>query len=150
MVSETTRSLHPGPAVDQCSLRQLEEEAVALKAELADTGWAITMLVTGQEELLELEAALNKNLFDLGLQIKHLFAKLTVGKSTPGVVSGVKLPKIEVPTFDGNMLNWGIFWEQFRAIIHSRDHLSDVEKLAYLQHALKDGLAKHVIEGLTR
>ena len=100
--------------------------------------------------MLELKAALNKNLFDLGLQIKRLFAELTVGKWTPGVVSGVKLPKLEVPTFDGNILNWGIFREQFRVTIHSRDHLSDADKLAYLQHALRDGTAKNVMEGLTR
>ena len=116
MVNETTRSLTPGPAVNQCLLRQLEE-AVSLKAELADTGRAIAMLETGGKDLLELEATLNKNLFDLELQIKHLFAELTIEKPTPGVVSGVKLPKIEVPTFVGNILNWGIFWEQFRATL---------------------------------
>ena len=66
-MNETTRSLRPGPAVDQCLLRQLEEEVATLKGELADTGRAITMLETGQEDLLKLEAALNKNLFDLGL-----------------------------------------------------------------------------------
>ena len=114
-IAETTRSLHPGPAVDQCLLRQLEEETVLLKAELADTGRTITTLETGGDALLELEATLNKNLFDLGLQIKRLIAEVTVEKSTPGVVSGVKLPRIDVPTFDGNILNWGIFWEQFGA-----------------------------------
>ena len=147
---ETTRSLRPGPDLDQCLLRQLEEEVAVLKAELANTGRAITMLGTGGEDLLELEATLNKNLFDLGLQIKRLIAERTVEKSTPRVVSGVKLPKIDVPTFDGNILNWGMFWEQFRATIHSRDHLSDADKLAYLQHALRDGTAKTAIEGLSQ
>ena len=33
MVNETTKSLHPRADIDQCLLRQLEEEAVALKAE---------------------------------------------------------------------------------------------------------------------
>ena len=27
----------------------------------------------------------------------------------------VKLPKLDVPTFDGNILNWRAFWEQFCA-----------------------------------
>ena len=150
IVDETTRSVRPGPAVDQYLLSQLEEEVVALKAELADTGRAITTLETGREDLLDLEAALNKNLFNLGLQIKRLIAKLATGKSTPGVVSGVELPKIEVPTFDGNILNWGMFWEQFRTTIHSGDYLTDAAKLTYLQHALRDGTAKNAIEGLTR
>ena len=67
VTNETTRSLHPGPVVDQYLLKQLEEEVVVLKAELADTDHAITMLETRSEDLLELEATLNKNLFDLGL-----------------------------------------------------------------------------------
>ena len=150
VINEETKSLHPGPAVDRCLLRQLEEEAIALKAELADTGRAITLLETGGEDLLDFEAALNKTLFDLGLQIKRLLAEITIGKPTTGVVSGVKLPKIDVPTFDGNILNWGIFWEQFRATVHSRDRLSDADKLAYLQHALKDGTAKYAIVGLAQ
>ena len=76
MVNETTRSLPPRPVVDQCLLRQMEEEAVALKAELADTGHAITLLNTGGQDLLDLEATLNRNLFDLGLQIKRLLAEI--------------------------------------------------------------------------
>ena len=43
-----------------------------------------------------------------------------------------------------------MFWEQFKATVHSRDHLSDADKLAYLQHALRDGTAKNVVEGLTQ
>ena len=101
--------------------------------------------------MLDTEAALNKNLFDLGLQMKHLLAKSLVGKSIPGAVSGVKLPKTDASTFDSNILNWGIFWKQFRAIIHCRDQiLLDADKLTYLQYPLRDGTAKHAIEGFTQ
>ena len=63
---------------------------------------------------------------------------------------GVKLPKLDVPTFDGNILNWRSFWEQFRISVHDCSNLSDSEKLVYLQHSLKNGSAKSVIEGLSR
>lgn len=56
---------------------------------------------------------------------------------------GVKLPKLDVPTFNGNILNWRSFWEQFSVSVHSRTALSDAEKLVYLRHAVKDGSAKH-------
>ena len=62
--------------------------------------------------------------------------------------SGVKLPKIEVPTFNGNILEWNLFWEQFEVTVHSKTHISDAEKFAYLRQAIKDGPARHVIEGL--
>ena len=65
-------------------------------------------------------------------------------------LSAAKLPKVTVPTFDGKVLNWKSFCEQFDATIHSKTGLYDMEKLIYLQDALKDGLARFVIQGLTR
>ena len=58
------------------------------------------------------------------------------------------VPKIEVATFDGNVLGRNLFWEQFEVSIQSKIHISDAEKLAYLRQAVKDGPAKYVIEGL--
>ena len=130
MASKTTKSLHPGPEVDQCLFRKLEEETIDLKAELADMGHASTVLEIGEQELLDLEAALSTNFFDLELQIKCLLAKLIVDKFTSGVVRGVKLPKIKTPTSDGNILNWGHFWEQFKTTVHVKEQFSGVYKLA--------------------
>ena len=56
----------------------------------------------------------------------------------PGL-SEVRLPKVSVPTFDGKVLNWKNFREQFDTSIHSKTGLSDTAKLMYLQDALKDG-----------
>jgi hypothetical protein len=55
-----------------------------------------------------------------------------------------------IPTFDSNILNWRSFWEQFCVPVHDRSSLSDSEKLVYLQHSLKNGSAKKLIEGLSR
>ena len=45
---------------------------------------------------------------------------------------GVKLPKLDVPTFDGDIIHWKQFWDQFSVSVHDRTNL---------QHALKDGSA---------
>ena len=63
---------------------------------------------------------------------------------------GVKLPKLEVPKFDGNILHWKRFWEQFYVSVHQCSNLSNAEKLVYLQRALEDGNARSVIEGLSQ
>ena len=52
--------------------------------------------------------------------------------------SGAKLPKLEVPTFDGDLLKWKSFWDQFSISIHNRTDLTNAEKMVYLQNALKD------------
>ena len=69
------------------------------------------------------------------------------GASSSGSGTGVRLPKLAVPTFDGIILNWRQFWEQFCVSVHDRTTLSNAEKLVYLQHSLKDGSAKHIIQG---
>ncbi len=60
---------------------------------------------------------------------------------------GVKLPKIDVATFNGDLLDWRTFWEQFEISVHDRREVSNAEKL---RNALKDGHAKSVIEGLSQ
>ena len=62
----------------------------------------------------------------------------------------VKLPKFSVPSFDGSLLNWSSFWEQFETAIHLKEQLTEAKKLVYLKDSLKDGPAGHVIEGLAQ
>ncbi len=82
------------------------------------------------------------------MKIRRLLQNHT--KTSPTTSEGgVKLPKLDVPSFDGNLINWKPFWEQFTISVHGRASLSAAEKLAYLKHALKDGGAKHVVEGLS-
>ena len=65
-------------------------------------------------------------------------------------MSGVKLPKISVPTFNGQVLNWKSFWEQFDGTVHCKTGLNNTKKLVYLQEALNNGTARFVIQGLTQ
>ena len=74
---------------------------------------------------------------------KRLFASTdatTHHMPTPRAL-GAKLPKLEVPTFDGDILKWKSFWDQFSVSIHKRSDLTAAEKMVYLQNALKDRTA---------
>ena len=66
------------------------------------------------------------------------------------MMGGVNLPQIEVVAFDGTILNWRPFWEQFQAIVHDKPHLGDVDKLTYLRDAIKSVPAMYTIQGLTQ
>ena len=85
----------------------------------------------------------------MSLQIERLLSDQAAPPSTKEAKIGIKLPKMNVPTFDGNILNWNTFWQQFDMAIHSKAQLEDTEKLAYLKDALKDGPARHIIQSLT-
>ena len=37
--------------------------------------------------------------------------------------TGVTLPKLDVPNFDGNIIHWNNFWEQFGISVHGRHNV---------------------------
>ena len=47
----------------------------------------------------------------------------------------MKVPMMNVPTFDGDVLNWNSFCQQFNVALHSEAQLNDAEKLAYVRDA---------------
>ena len=126
-------------------------------SDLSDVTRDILSSKGDERALMEEESAIEKTLFDLNVKINRLRqeqAKFQEARSmsekTKVPAAGVKLPKISVPSFDGNLLNWNTFWEQFVVAIHSKEQLTDSEKLVYLRESLKDGPAMRVIEGLAQ
>ena len=139
---------------DICLLRQYEERTNGINCELVKTRDDLHRLELEEtDEPFELQDRLETQVFDCSVKIKKLLSSasgLPVTSTPSSDSKGVKLPKLDVPTFDGNILNWRSFWEQFNISVHERAHLSDTEKLVYLQQSLKGGSAKGVIEGLSR
>ena len=58
----------------------------------------------------------------------------------------VRLPKIELPKFDGDVLQWYTFWDKFNALVDNTE-LPDISKFTYLE-SLLEGEAKGVTKGL--
>ena len=48
-----------------------------------------------------------------------------------------KLPSLDLPTFNGNIMEWSTFWASFSSTIGTR-RLSNTNKLTYLRKAIKD------------
>ena len=60
---------------------------------------------------------------------------LSTGSS---IFTEAKLPKIPLPTFKGDPLKWGIFWQSFTTNVHENSQLDDHQKLTYLRQAIQD------------
>ena len=134
--------------VDTCLLSQYECQLNDIKSELTCISRDILSLDADDPDLSGLESELGKLHFDTSLKIRRaLQIKDTTG-ATPER-EGAKLPRLDIPIFDGSFVNWTYFWEQYNISVHSKKQLTNTEKLAYLKNALKGGAAKHVIEGLT-
>ena len=56
------------------------------------------------------------------------------------------LPKLDLPTFGGAVLEWPSFWEQFQAVVDS-SHMPEITKFSYLLSLLR-GDAKAAVKGL--
>ena len=150
VVNDTSKAI-----TDMCLLQQYEERVVDINRELAKTRDDLhRMELDETDKLLEHQDQLESQVFNCSVKIKKLISSIPAPSETSTSLlsesKGVKLPKLNVPTFDGNILNWRSFWEQFCISVHDRTSLSDSEKLVYLQQSLKGGSAKGAIEGLSR
>lgn len=131
-------------------LRQFEEQHSDFKVELSEIRNTLyTLDLEDADALNQLQIEVEQAVFERTLDVKKCL--LSQARTTSSSdAKGVKLPKIDVPTFDGNLLHWSTFWEQFDVSVHSKSSISDAEKLVYLQHSLKGGSAKQAIEGLSK
>ena len=55
-----------------------------------------------------------------------------IGNKMKGKVNSVRLPKLELKNFDGNILKWQEFWNTFESTVHKNNDLQNVEKFNYL------------------
>ncbi|XP_062538576.1 uncharacterized protein LOC134206857 [Armigeres subalbatus] len=105
------------------------------------------------EEKVETKATFVKKRSDMEDLYYKLRDFLTLNKqnSTPSAQAShvsssvVRLPKIDLPTFDGEMDNWIPFYDAYRSLIHNNKDLAAVDKFHYLLAALKD-LVKRLLD----
>lgn len=112
---------------DICFLQQYEKQP---KKEFSDMHHGLLSLdIEDSSEIGELSSRVEKSLFDWALKIRkqlHDRAPTSTDLSVPNT-NGVKVPQLDVPTFDGNILGWKTFWEQFTFAVHGRTNLPDSE-----------------------
>lgn len=59
----------------------------------------------------------------------------------------VKLPKLVIQKFSGEICEWQGFWSQYKTTIHDQEHLSKTDKFSYLKSFLS-GTAASAVAGL--
>lgn len=60
----------------------------------------------------------------------------------------VRLPKLSIKPFNGDITQWTTFWDSFKSAIHENPTLSDIDKFNYLRSLLERS-ARESIAGLT-
>ncbi|KAJ3661368.1 hypothetical protein Zmor_005766 [Zophobas morio] len=101
----------------------------------------IVELCTTPEQLDE-QYEVQSRFDDMQYSIKSVAAELNREAAQSSAPRGnltsnnVKLPKIQIPTFDGQIKNWPTFYDLFRSLIHNNPNLSAIEKFQYLSTSL--------------
>ena len=61
---------------------------------------------------------------------------------------GVKLPKLALCSFDGDITTWYSFWDSYESTIHKNEDLANVDKFHY-SNSLLEGSTHEAVSGLT-
>ena len=102
-----------------CALQQYEERITDLKKELKEVQNALLDIeLEAGDPLIEEQDAVEKAIFECSLAIRKRLLVMTAATKTESPLPGTKLPKLEVPTFNEDILNWKSFWEQFCVSVH--------------------------------
>jgi len=78
----------------------------------------------------------------------HTVTEASEMRRTPTPHEKVKLPKLILRPFNGDMTTWTTFWESFESSVHMNKELSDIDKFNYL-NSLLTGTAKEAVSGLS-
>ena len=53
----------------------------------------------------------------------------------------VKLPKLSLKKFEGDLTKWMTFWDTFKSSVHNNPSLSKIDKFNYLNSLLESAAA---------
>ena len=89
-------------------------------------------------------AELGNNSHSQGATPSSSMVSTSSSTSSSTVQNVSRLPKLILPTFDGNPLYWQSFWDSYRAAVHDNSSLSDIQKFNYLRAQLLGDVSRSV------
>ena len=129
-ISEHVRSETPDETKLACLKRALNEKFTTIKA-LDDE---ISGLIEDESVVEDIDTAdqFKEMIFNSLFSIDHLMEKLKIKNPAPRVPTAhsqtrVKLPKLHLRSFSGDLTEWTGFWESFQSAVHNNDELTDIE-----------------------
>ena len=130
-------------------LEVLDTAQAAVEGEVEDADLEKEIQEAGEyrELVVKRRQAASKHLTSLLASKGDNEDKFSNRGSVTSELTSVKLPKLELPRFDGTITKWQMFWDNFEAIVDFTE-LPNISKFTYLQ-SLLDGDAKRTIEGLS-
>ena len=67
-----------------------------------------------------------------------------VSHTTLNSASYHRLPKLTLPTFNGDVQTWQTFWDSFESTVHQNINLTNVQRFSYLKSQLEGETARTI------
>ena len=160
-VEELMAALDPGARVDTAKLSRLKLSLHEKLDTLKLLDGEILDLIEGEDVADEIERAdsFKEGIYEAMVTVENYCAPQIVGTprpSSPSIAAGsltpttprVRLPKLSIRPFNGDITKWTTFWDSYESSIHNNEELSDIDKFNYLK-SLLERTAHEAIDGLT-
>ena len=117
--------------------KRLEERNDKVELRQKKAGLTMDARLKQLEEFEEMTTSVNSALRKLSNKLNRGEPNNAQRRRTQTADTGIRLPKMELKTFDGNVLKWHEFWECFEHGVHNNMTLPDHQKLQYLKNCMK-------------
>ncbi|XP_068213371.1 uncharacterized protein [Palaemon carinicauda] len=94
------------------------------------------------EEQAEYEVVIGEHWCKLINAITAISGNGSPGNPPTTPKTNVRLPKLDLPHFTGDVLEWNSFWELYNVSVHKRGDLELIQKFSYLQSLLTGNALK--------
>ncbi|KAM7283086.1 uncharacterized protein ISCGN_000249 [Ixodes scapularis] len=138
-------------ALKEKSLRELDQQVADLtdvndieEETEASLGYEDAISIARTRALRQLQEVTNNETTSSTSSNK---SRMEVQRGNGATVPNVKLPKLELPKFNGELAEWQTFWDQFQSSIDQNPGLSLVDKFKHLKVYLV-GRAESVVKGI--
>jgi hypothetical protein len=130
-------------------LKTLNEIDQEILRNLQKSDEIVARIIDYQREIKEMKQKQQSPAINVNTEVEAN-AQTIASNSQPKVGQGyakIRLPKLTMPRFKGELTKWNTFWDSFNASIHENDDISTIDKFNYLNYLL-EGNAARAIHGL--
>ena len=119
--------------VNITDVENMEDEIFSAEEFTIDTEIAIQRLRAYRDSMNTRAGQVIENNSARLLLPEEATSNVTVSTYSSNTSQFHKLPKLTLPTFDGDILKWQTFWDSFESTVHNNASLTDIQRFSYLK-----------------
>lgn len=130
----------------EIELKNLDDKIESLIQDASELETEIESICEYQEKICLWKVRAEKKINKTKTNVPKL-VKESSSSDNYSILENIKLPKLSLPIFSGNIIDWITFKDLFNASVNNNPSLSNAQKLQYLKSSLK-GDALRIIQSI--